>query len=241
MLGRLEDWLEMSIYLDCPAVGSRAARYGRRMPGVRRIRECLASFEPERVGSDGLDRAAVAVVLREGGAGAEVLFIERATRSGDPWSGHMAFPGGRLEAGDPTPRAAAERETLEEVGLSLGGAEYIGGLGDIQGHRRFGQNRLVVSAHVFFAEDPGPIALQVSEVRSSLWFPLTGILDRERHVGYRSAETGSMEFPGVLVGEPGRHVVWGLTYRFLELFMEAIEHPLPDRSAEFDLSRFSES
>jgi hypothetical protein len=50
-----------------------------------------------------------------------------------------------------------------------------------------------------------------------------------------------MEFPGILVGEPGRHVVWGLTYRFLELFMDAIEHPLPDRSADFDLSAYSES
>jgi hypothetical protein len=67
------------------------------------------------------------------------------------------------------------------------------------------------------------------------------ILDQQRHVAYRSSETGSMEFPGILVGEPGRHVVWGLTYRFLELFMDAIEHPLPDRSADFDLSAYSES
>jgi 8-oxo-dGTP pyrophosphatase MutT (NUDIX family) len=222
-------------------MGFPIARYGRRMPKVRRIRECFASFEPERVGGDGVDRAAVAVVLREGDVGAELLFIERATRSGDPWSGHMAFPGGRLEAGDPSSRAAAERETLEEVGLSLGGAEYLGSLGDIQGHRRFNQNHLVVSAHVFFAEDPGPIALQFSEVRSSLWFPLQGILDRERHVAYRSGQAGDMEFPGVLVGEPGRHVVWGLTYRFLELFMDAIEHPLPDRSAEFDFSKFAKT
>ncbi len=211
------------------------------MPKVQRIRERLSVFEPDRVGEEPRSRAAVAVVLRESRDGPEILFIERATRSGDPWSGHMAFPGGRLEAGDETPRAAAERETFEEVGLSLDGAEYIGGLGDLQGQRRFGQNQLVVSAHVFLIEEVGPVSLQASEVRSSIWFPLRGILDEQRHVAYRSHETGKMEFPGVLVGEPERHVVWGLTYRFLEVFMGAIDHPLPDRSDEFDLSAFSKS
>ena len=33
----------------------------------------------------------------------------------------------------------------------------------------------------------------------------------------------------ILVGEPGRHVVWGLTYSFLESFFRAVDHPLPDR------------
>jgi 8-oxo-dGTP pyrophosphatase MutT (NUDIX family) len=211
------------------------------MPRVKEIRERFLGFRPQRVGAEGDDRAAVALVLRDREDGPEVLFIERATRSGDPWSGHMAFPGGRLEPVDATPRAAAERETLEEVGLSLSGAEYIGRLGDLRGNRRFRQSRLVVSAYVFFVENPGPVELDRTEVRSSIWFPVNEILDQQRHVAYRSSETGSMEFPGILVGEPGRHVVWGLTYRFLELFMDAIEHPLPDRSADFDLSAYSES
>ena len=211
------------------------------MPELEKIRECFAGFEPEQLSVDGDERAAVALVLRDRAQGPEVLFIERATRSGDPWSGHMAFPGGRLEPGDETARAAAQRETLEEVGLSLSGAEYIGRLGDLRGNRRFRQTRLVVSAYVFLLDDPGPMELDQTEVRSSMWFPLRGILDSESHVAYRSSETGTLEFPGILVGEPGRHIVWGLTYRFVELFMEAIRHPLPDRSADFDLSRYSES
>lgn len=211
------------------------------MPELAKIRECFAGFEPESIGVEGDERAAVALVLRDREAGPEVLFIERATRSGDPWSGHMAFPGGRLDPGDETVRAAAERETLEEVGLSLSGAEYIGRLGDLRGNRRFRETNLVVSAHIFMVENPGPMELDQSEVRSSMWFPVRGILDRERHVAYRSAQTGTMEFPGILVGEPGRHIVWGLTYRFVELFMDAIRHPLPDRSEEFDLSGYTES
>lgn len=213
------------------------------MAALKDIRERFTEFEPEpeTPAAGDVSRAAVAVLLRDVEQEPEIFFIERATRSDDPWSGHMAFPGGRLEPGDATPRAAAERETFEEVGLALGGAEYLGRLGNLRGHRRFRQTGLAVSAHVFIMESPGPVDLDRSEVRSSLWFPLNAVLDAERHVAYRSSGTGSMEFPGVLVGEPGRHVVWGLTYRFLELFMEAIEHPLPDRSREFDLSGYPES
>ena len=50
-----------------------------------------------------------------------------------------------------------------------------------------------------------------------------------------------MSFPGILVGEPERHVVWGLTYRFLDIFMGAIESPLPDRWSSSDKAAFRES
>ncbi len=218
------------------------SRYARAVKSVEQIRRRFERFEPERVPTAGLNRAAVAVVLRDHPSGPELLFIERATRDGDPWSGHMAFPGGRLEELDGSSRAAAERETLEEVGLSLAGAEYVGHLADLQGSPRFRQNRLVVSAHVYhLLDDPGPVALELSEVRSCFWFPLPQILDPERHVDYRTPQTGEMSFPGILVGEPKRHVVWGLTYRFLDIFMGAIESPLPDRWSSSDKAAFRES
>jgi 8-oxo-dGTP pyrophosphatase MutT (NUDIX family) len=206
-------------------------RYLGHVKEVDRIRELLDGFEPEVVDERGLSHASVALVLRSSASGPELLFIERATRSGDPWSGHMAFPGGRLEPHDPSPRHAAERETHEEVGVSLHGAEYLGLLGELQGNPRFRQHRLVVSAHVYHVEDPEPFLIDEREVREAMWFGVSDLLAPHRHVEYVSNQVSEFKFPGILVGDPDRHVVWGLTYRFLDIFMHAIECPLPDRWA----------
>lgn len=169
--------------------------------------------------------AAVALILRAGARGAEVLFIERAMRDGDPWSGHMAFPGGRLEGDDDSALTAARRETREEVGLEIEGAEYLGHLCDLTG--RSGSPRpLIVSAHAFHLESHAPLALDDAEVRSAFWFPLAALHEPERRTTHRIAQLPDHVFPAIVVGEPGRHFVWGLTYRFLERMFELVGRPL---------------
>lgn len=58
--------------------------------------------------------AVVAAVLKDGQG--RVLVNQRPT--GKPWAGYWEFPGGKIEAGE-TPRAALERELLEELGLAV--------------------------------------------------------------------------------------------------------------------------
>lgn len=165
------------------------------------------------------------MVLREGGAGAEVLFIERAMRPDDPWSGHMAFPGGRLEVGDDSPRTAACRETREEVGLELSRAEYLGHLCDLTG--RSGAPRpMIVSAHAFHLAEDQALALDLGEVRSAFWFPLAELPSEARRTTHTIRELPDRSFPAIVVGEPGRHFVWGLTYRILEEVFTLLDHPL---------------
>src|SRR5262249_28795811 len=74
----------------------------------------------------------------------------------DPWSGHMAFPGGRVDPGDADARAAAERETLEELGLSLEGAERLGQLDDLNAGIRL-VAPLVLSAFVYRLDARAPL------------------------------------------------------------------------------------
>jgi 8-oxo-dGTP pyrophosphatase MutT (NUDIX family) len=195
------------------------------MPSLDEIRRVLADHEPRTVSVAEKRQAAVAMVLCRRSEGPEVLFIERARRRGDPWSGHMAFPGGRIEPGDPDARGAAERETLEEVGLDLSGAERLGRLDDFNAHHAPGVPQLVISAFVYHLPDP-PELVTNHEVREAFWFPMASLLDAERQVDYPVYQLDGFPYPGILVGEPERHVVWGLTYRFLEFFFELMGRPL---------------
>lgn len=168
--------------------------------------------------------ASVALVLRERANGAEVLFIERAMREGDPWSGHMAFPGGRLEGDDDSARTAACRETFEEVGLEIADAEYLGHLCDLTG-RAGSPAPVIVSGHAFHLERDQPLALDPAEVRSAFWFPLAALHDAARQTTHRIPQLPEHVFPAIVVGEPDRHFVWGLTYRFLDELFKRIDRP----------------
>jgi 8-oxo-dGTP pyrophosphatase MutT (NUDIX family) len=196
------------------------------VPNFERIADGLSKHSPAQISEHEGARAAVAMVLREGAEGPEVLFIERAKREGDPWSGHMAFPGGRLDPTDANTRAAAERETLEEVGLSLAGATRMGRLDDKTGNPRTA-SKLVISAYVYRLDEDPELSIN-HEVATTLWFPVKDLLNPELHVGYEMQQS-DIRMPGILVGEPDRHIVWGLTYSFLESFFVAVGEPLPQR------------
>jgi 8-oxo-dGTP pyrophosphatase MutT (NUDIX family) len=213
-----------------PPFRRRAALESIRWPVVKidLVRSSLARQGAARVERSAAAYAAVAVVLREGTRGAEVLFIERAMRVEDPWSGHMAFPGGRLEGDDDSARTAACRETFEEVGLELTQAEYLGHLCDLTG-RSGAPTPLIVSAHTFHLERDQPLSLDPKEVRSAFWFPLTELRSESRRTTHTIPQFPDRIFPAILVGEPGRHFVWGLTYRFLEEMFALIDRPLRDR------------
>ena len=168
--------------------------------------------------------AAVAVVLREAGGGTQMLFIQRAKRRGDPWSGHMAFPGGHREREDADLPAAAVRETWEEVGLDIAAAPMLGALP----HQRpmGGRRRLVVAPFVFaICRDPA-FALN-REVVAAVWTPLApmhrgdNVATARLPFGNARAGSGPRAYNGFRL-EDGRFV-WGLTYRMVQTFFEVID------------------
>jgi 8-oxo-dGTP pyrophosphatase MutT (NUDIX family) len=189
---------------------------------VRRILQALSEHRPRRLsGDERLRQAAVAAVLRDGAEGVELLLIHRAEDERDPWSGHMGFPGGRVEDTDPDPLAAAVRETREEVNLDLESqARLIGQLSDVDAIGRGRRVGMVILPYVFELVDE-PELRPNHEVQAIVWVPLDFLLDR----GNRSRLTWTRL--GVPIPLPcyrfeGR-VIWGLTLGMVDELLELVE------------------
>jgi 8-oxo-dGTP pyrophosphatase MutT (NUDIX family) len=175
------------------------------------IGSALAGHNPAPAPPGVPDRAAVAVILREGAHGIEILFIRRAEHPQDPWSGQMAFPGGRREAQDADLRETARRETAEEIGVDLGAsAELLGRLDEVRAMARMQPLSLVIAPYVFRLTQPAQVRLS-DEVRSVHWLPLDELLHaRTRSTMDYVHEARTLQFPCLRFDEI---VVWGLTYR----------------------------
>ena len=170
--------------------------------------------------------AAVALILRIHCGTLEVLFVERATCHDDPWSGDLGFPGGKIETGDASTRRAAERETLEEIGIDLTAARFLGRLGEIVGAHL----PVRVSCFVYGLRHPVSLTLQ-HEIRRAFWVPLDTLRDPERHLEAPVNFGGeSLLRPAIRILEPGRTVLWGLTYRLVCQFLDLLgRHVQVDR------------
>lgn len=180
-----------------------------------------ASVEQIEAGSSKRE-AAVATILRERAGQTEALFILRATKESDPWSGHMAFPGGHRDPPDPTLQATAERETLEEIGLDLRrSARYIGQIEPVRANPRGSSIDMVVVPFVYALEEKDPVLTPNYEVADILWGSLDEMFDGSSFTHDEFAIGGQRRVvPGYVVSE---HIVWGLTLRMLEKFFTLLD------------------
>jgi 8-oxo-dGTP pyrophosphatase MutT (NUDIX family) len=167
--------------------------------------------------------AAVAVLLREDEArGTEVLFIRRAEHPLDPWSGHMAFPGGRHDPEDGSDlRVTAERETREELGLSLlEHAELIGRLPQLPAVSRTHHVDMIIAPFVYELRGSPRLTPNEEEVAEALWAPLSPNASGAVLTTYSFVyKDRPIELPGHRVGE---HVVWGLTFQMLQSLLDRL-------------------
>ncbi len=173
-------------------------------------------------------QAAVAMILTEGARGLEVCFIRRAERAGDPWSGQVAFPGGRASAADADAYAVAERETWEEIGVVLKYEHRVGALPMRAVEHNAKRSGLTLWPFVYYVgaqEQAMATARLPYEVASVFWVPIGHLFDVDAvtELEYPLGVTTST-FPGIQFGE---HVIWGLTLRVLASFAEVMQRSLP--------------
>jgi 8-oxo-dGTP pyrophosphatase MutT (NUDIX family) len=183
------------------------------MDWVRRAFEAQPTPVDRRAPVD--HHAVVAAIFRQAPRGAEVLLIRRSENEQDPWSGHMALPGGHRDAADGDLLATATREVAEEIGLDLErDAEFLG---------RLPSTRVVIQSRtldfaiiplVFWLQAQVEPALNPLEVQLVVWAPVEHLLS--------PAARSSLEVPireqrhRFPAYDVEGHRVWGLTYRILQ-------------------------
>jgi 8-oxo-dGTP pyrophosphatase MutT (NUDIX family) len=187
--------------------------------GWDEVRGALVIRPPVRMPEAG-QRAAVAMILKEGESGLEVLFIQRAEHPEDPWSGHVGFPGGRAEAADNDLTITAIRETVEEIGIDLAAeAELLGSLDEIRAMARMRPVDLVITPYVFRLRSGASPRLS-AEVVGVHWLRLSDLLDpAHRSVLDYAHQESTLRFPCLRLGGL---VIWGLTYRMFLGFEELL-------------------
>ncbi len=189
-----------------------------------RVRRALAG-RPSRLIADTEcdERAAVTLVLSEGvpesreTGEAAALFVRRAMVEGDPWSGHMALPGGRASPLDADLMATARRETCEETGLELAAEDFLGRLSDI--HPR-SSHLPSIAVTPFVAWHAGEPRVAVNpELAGYVWIPLRVLAAPEFRSTLRQEDEAAKRYPAI------RHegdFIWGLTMAIVEEFLSAL-------------------
>jgi 8-oxo-dGTP pyrophosphatase MutT (NUDIX family) len=193
-------------------------------PALLRLRERLA-FASVRADDDpDLRWAAVALIVAP--SPDALLLIQRAERPGDPWSGHMALPGGRRDPEDPDLLATAIRETSEEVGISISRETLVGALPDVVPRT---PTLPPIAVRPFLLVVPSrPTLVLNPEVAAATWVNLEELLLPEVHRQVSVEIQGHSREVWAYLLEAG--VVWGMTERILSILVEHLTQVRPGES-----------
>jgi 8-oxo-dGTP pyrophosphatase MutT (NUDIX family) len=194
-----------------------------------RFRSALADRPADRIPETDCEvRAAVTLILRPSAidpVGAEGLLVRRAEVPGDPWSGHVALPGGRRDAEDADLLDTARRETLEETGLRLERADHVGRLGEIHPRSRHLPSICVTPFVAWLATDQ---ELRLNyELTGHVWIPVSALSDPAYRSTLVREAPSTREFPAI---DYEGNVIWGLTFAIIEDFLAVLSSaPARDR------------
>ncbi len=197
---------------DAIAIRARARLYG----DVRHAPEDTAHSDAAIAGLD-LDAqtlssaspAAVLIPILARAGGTTVLLTRRATRLREH-SGQIAFPGGRIDPGDSTARAAALREAREEIGLESTHTETLGYLSPY-----FSSTGYRITPVVALIAPDAALTLNPAEVASTFEAPLSFLMNPDNHQLHAKEWKG--EIRHFFAMPYGEDYIWGVTAGILRM------------------------
>ena len=173
------------------------------------IQEKLKIIQPTVYHETKIPRAAVSILITKNN---KILMFRRATYQNDPWSGHMAFPGGKKDSDDLDLLSTARRESREELGIILP-KDYIR-LSDLH------HQKLIVSAFVFFVERPLSV-FPNEEVDSVYWIDMKQLFDIKNRVFFRPSFQPNKDFPIVHIPNI-KTGIWGISLYFIDQIQQCL-------------------
>ncbi len=154
----------------------------------------------------------MAIIIDPELSGGSVLLIRRVEREGDPWSGQVAFPGGRRGPNDKTLLDTAVREAWEEVGIGLREHELFGVLSLVPTR----SGRIVIAPFVFRLK--AKVAVRTNEeVAERIWVPLSELQTAPVSKTDVQVEEGRLVVDAYIIRG---HVIWGLTFRIINQLLQ---------------------
>jgi len=180
---------------------------------------------------ESLINAAVAIAIRDTNSGPEFLLMQRAKHENDPWSGQMAFPGGKFETQDKSHKNTAIRETLEEVGLQLTDDDFIGQIDDVYGLKADGTFSVHVACFVFKVDRQVKLVAN-HEVADMLWLPMSYLENPENSYEFYHPNDQSLRMPAILINKRKEQILWGLSLRMLKILYTILGRPMNALSME---------
>jgi 8-oxo-dGTP pyrophosphatase MutT (NUDIX family) len=131
-------------------------------------------------------------------------------------AGQVSFPGGRVEADDPSPVHTALRETEEEIGLPRERVEVLGFLPEYRTGTGFRVTPVVARVR-----PPFSLVLDPFEVAEAFEVPLSFLLDPANHkrhsLHYRGALRHFFAMPY------GDYFIWGATAGMIRSLCDRLE------------------
>jgi 8-oxo-dGTP pyrophosphatase MutT (NUDIX family) len=181
---------------------------------ISRIRTALRTTPGRKLEGkeySSLPKAAVGMILRTVQENdVAVLLVKRKMMVSDPWSGHMALPGGRMKKSDAGMIETARREVKEETGIDIAMCELLGVLDELPP----GNKSIAVAPFVFSASDELEVRIETSEIDDYVWIPMSYFADKNNATTTK-ANVGGMMQDVVAFPYLGKYVVWGMTLRVI--------------------------